>query len=788
MPKTDIFMQQGKLLVIYISLLCVLMGGIGALLISNHKRILDHEEMRQSNLELTLISEFIQDSLIRHDYAEIREFLSNWGKTRASVKKLRASFSNGFELLNYSAKDASSRMGVTVTQEIAFGDKIFKLEITRDASYVDNIINQFKNELLLEAFLIVLVIGTSLWYILKKYSITPMEKELLRRTDALVASEQLYRSVAANIPNGAVLIFNSKMKCLFAEGQGLDEIANFQEDMLGAELEDIFAGKAFYKVETLIREALKGNQVDDDDIVSKNKNLWIHAIPLPTESGRFERVLILTQDITESKNMLKDLEKSRVIAESANKAKSEFLANMSHEIRTPMNAIMGYSELLKTERDAKYTQDYLKGITSAGKNLLSTINDILDLSKIESGKLVMSYEPVSISDVAEDTFSIFKAAADAKGLSLNLDFQDGLPDYLFLDETRIHQILVNLVGNAIKFTNEGYVGLKVEHSYAGAEYINLKLTVYDTGIGIDEHQISAIFESFTQQDGQDTRKFGGTGLGLTITKRLTEMMGGKISVTSKVNEGSIFSLVFNNLKIAKYEKNDKHKLSLPDLDFAPATILVVDDVESNRLIIRNFLRNYSLTVIEAENGIEGLELVTKIKPDLILMDIQMPLMDGYEATKKIRAMDNMKNIPIIAVTASVYGDSERVKEIMDGYISKPFSKSELVLELIKFLKYKEIAGTAEVTTEAESYDIDGLTDADKLLIRETFIGRHKEVVALMITQEVVDYAKSLRTFGLEREINILVRFAEDLKDMADSFKVDEQEKALTDFGKTVMQI
>lgn len=518
------------------------------------------------------------------------------------------------------------------------------------------------------------------------------------------------------------------MRCIFAEGKGLPELDFDPKSIINKRLDELIDGKMYAKISRLIREAFEGRETDTDDIVYNNKNLWVHAIPpLPAIKNTDSKVLILTQDITERNIMLKELVNAREQAESASRAKSEFLANMSHEIRTPMNAILGYTELLRSERDLRMTQDYLKGISTAGKGLLAIINDILDLSKIEAGKLTLVFEPVSIRDILEDTVSIFKVTADNKGLSLNVDFCNDFPEYIYIDENRLQQILINLIGNAIKFTSEGYVNIKVEFSHMNDEQISFRVIIEDTGVGIAEDQLSNVFDSFTQQEKQDTRKFGGTGLGLTITKSLVEMMDGTIELNSTLNKGSVFTVSFGNIKIAKSVQIQKYMNSLPELDFEPATILVVDDVESNRNIIRNFMKNYSVTVIEAENGVEGgVELAQKIRPDIILMDIQMPIMDGFTATAKIRKIDHLKHIPIVAVTASVYGDRSRVDKVMEGgYISKPFSKYELVTYLAKFLPHNYMESKASDKEFVDSYNLSEISVESKQLIKKTFLGRDR---------------------------------------------------------------
>lgn len=776
MNSENTSLHKKTLALIYIFLLCLLIGSIGFLLIANHKRILGHEERRQANLEISLISEFMKDALIRHDYAEVREFLDSWSRTRTSVIKVDAKLMNGYQLYSYKSSESMSE-GIKVSKIIDFGDNQMLLEITKDGSFIGHIIDRFKNELLVEAFIIIALIGGSIWFILTKYSITPMERELLRSAAALKSSENLYRSVTANIPNGAVIILDENLNCIYAAGDALSDLGVTSDRLSGIRLGEIFSNSSYRIVEDLVLEAQNGRQADSDEVVVNDNKLWVQAIPLPEEG----MVLVLTQNVTETKELMQDLIEAREMAESSSRVKSEFLANMSHEIRTPMNAIMGYTELLKTERDDKYKNDYLAGISSAGRGLLNIINEILDLSKIESGRLVMAYEPFNLREMLLDIVAMFKAASYEKGMSLLHEIPDNLPEYLYMDESRLQQILVNLTGNAVKFTGEGYITLKVTCKEAAEGFVDLSIDVADTGMGIPEAELAKIFEAFTQQDGQDTRKFGGTGLGLTITKKLTEMMGGRISVKSWPNQGSVFTVSFPGVKIADYQRQEKQKVSLPSIDFEPATVLVVDDVESSRHVVRNFLKDYSVSVMEAENGLEGIELAKKIKPDIILMDIQMPVMDGYTATERIRQIERLKDVPVVAVTASVYGDTERVLKTMDGFISKPFSKSELVYELARHMKYKEITST-DINLQPEAYDLSKLAPEEITAVRERFENYYLEISELMITQDVSAFAEELSRFAMKYEIKPLITFGEDLKGYTESFKIDEMEKALAELA------
>ncbi|MCP5054982.1 MAG: response regulator [bacterium] len=488
-------------------------------------------------------------------------------------------------------------------------------------------------------------------------------------------------------------------------------------------------------------------------------------------------------------------------AEKANQAKSEFLANMSHEIRTPMNAILGFTGIMESEVTNQRHKNFLEAVSASGKTLLRLINDILDLSRVEAGKMELQVEAVDIRGIITEIRQVFSNKIKKKDLDFHMETDPSLPPAVMLDGLRVRQVLLNLVANAVKFTDRGFIKLSVDisnHSHGETDSaVDIVFTVRDSGIGIPQSQQQGIFQAFRQQDGQQMDKYGGTGLGLAITRRIVTLMGGEISVQSREGEGSTFRVTLENVSPAKdsVETGKNIKPDIGRIGFKKSSVLLVDDSALNRQLLMEFLAHTPIDFIEADNGRQALEMARKYRPDLVMMDMKMPVMNGMEATRKLKADSELKNIPVIMITASALKQQqEQIRQAgSDGFLDKPVNKEDLVIELMNFLPYSTGESGTSADVPADAPDLSPHTRAKlpelvAILRGDDLTRRWKTLSETLILDELGDFSRELERLDRTYRSGILSGWARRLSGDVRTFDLVKIEETLSYFPRLVEEV
>ncbi len=416
----------------------------------------------------------------------------------------------------------------------------------------------------------------------------------------------------------------------------------------------------------------------------------VNVLPVRNPEGEVSMVAEFIRDVTSTRLMERELRVAKEAAEAADKAKSDFLASMSHEIRTPMNGVLGMLDLALDTDLSEEQREYLEAAQNSAESLLSLINDILDFSKIEAGMVELDVQAFRLRKRLSALSTMFVHRAAEKGVEFSIEVEDFVPDSLEGDPMRLRQVLVNLIGNALKFTEKGSIRLIVRSVLAEGEDVVLEFTVRDTGVGIERKYLESIFDRFVQADASITRRYKGTGLGLAISKRLVDLMEGDMAVESEPGKGSAFRFTARFARGVLEEEASASREPLPKLPSGSVRVLLAEDHPINRLFLEKYLRKLGCVVFSVKDGTEVLPALRTGEYDIVLMDIAMPRMDGIEATRQIRAAHDSRvpsSIPVIAMTAhAMAGDREYfLEQGLDDYVGKPVNTDNLRSVLLKYV-------------------------------------------------------------------------------------------------------
>jgi len=568
-----------------------------------------------------------------------------------------------------------------------------------------------------------------------------------------------------------------------------------KHEIEGKTTEELWGKEIFEdKIKEKFLEAFAGKQVRFQDWFSyKNlgtKFMDVTYQPIFGPRGKVEAITVNTSDITDLKNTQVELEKAKNEAEKANKAKSEFLANMSHEIRTPLNSVIGFTELLETQIENINHQKHLKSIKAGGRALLTIINDILDLSKIEAGKMELSYEPINFHTLVEEILQIFSIQLDEKKLTFETKLSRKLPDYVLLDEIRLRQILFNLVGNAIKFTEKGGIKLTIKELNRGNDKSTIQIIVRDSGIGIPKDQQDYIFKAFKQQAGQNTRRYGGTGLGLTISKKLVEAMNGEISLQSIEKQYSEFTIIFKDVDTSNQIKQEKElmKSSEFEIKYDKSNILVIDKDNNNCQLIKENFMNSNLNIISVSDGDKKQIGSLNLKPKLVLLDVNIKESEGYEILQWIKEQKKFKNIPIVAMSTGVIDSKEYG---FNGYLSKPIKRSELIATILKYIRHRKIRISKqkkenfEPNSDLKNIKMHPNYEYIREQLKNKFFVEWKKVTRDSLSDDIEKFAKELELFSIENNLEQVYEYSILLLEHLSSFDLAEISAGLNSFPKII---
>jgi len=627
---------------------------------------------------------------------------------------------------------------------------------------------------------------------------------------ALRQSEEKYKHLVSNartaiikIDTNGIITFMNEFACELFEYSEKEAIGKHVVGIIVPIYDSNNNGLAEMINDFIINTIKESSTIEENENITKSgKRIWVSWAnkAILDANGDVAEIISSGVDITDRKTTERALEAAKKEADEANRLKSEFLANMSHEIRTPMNAIIGFSNILQQKIDDPRYKSFIDKIVISGNSLLELINDILDLSKIEAGQLAIQKTKINLFEIINEIPLIFTEISERKRVPLIIEIDENLPKTLLLDGLRLRQILLNLVSNALKFTEKGQVNVSVafcQNKYSLLDSIDLEIKVKDTGIGIPESQKQKIFEAFRQIEGQSSKKYGGTGLGLAITKSLIELMNGSVSVESKIGEGSIFTIHISGVEFFNNEELIKKEEPVFYTHFSPASILHVEDVAANRELISLYLEEFpELVITEAENGRQALELLKNFKPNLILMDIEMPELNGIDTSKIIKTDDNLRNIPIIALTANATKEEiAKYSIFFNDYITKPINDIVLYKTIAKYLEHqKESIVKKDSNTQNESNElanlnlqIQNLTSNAQFVVefKTQIVPLHHDLLEILSVDNLKSFAKRIEKIAEAYDISAMKTYSDYLMQSINNFNLGKINQLLNYFKDAI---
>lgn len=581
-----------------------------------------------------------------------------------------------------------------------------------------------------------------------------------------------------HLSNFPIIVFNSKNKLSLISDSACEFLGITKNDT-NVMIQDIFDSD---------NEILNENNTGKEYKCSLNNSICELSIQKVIDNyGDTVGYVVIIYDLTEKNKMISELEKAKIEAENASKAKENFLANISHEIRTPLNVVLGMNEMIYNETDIKLIKEYSNNIDEAGKNLLNTINDVLDFSKIQSGKLDIVKSDYNLKETVTNITKLLRKKFEAKGLLLNVDISNDIPQTLIGDKMRIEQILLNLMDNSLKYTAAGKIKVEVNVQKIDKDNVNVIISVKDTGCGISKNDIDNLFTSFKRLEEDKNRVFEGTGLGLAITKKLIDAMNGKIEVESEVGVGSKFTIIIPH-EISTSKENIKEEINTEvistneELDIPNINILAVDDNKTNLLVFKGLLKKTNAKIDTTLKGSDAIELFKSNNYDIVFLDHMMPEMDGIEVLKKIRELekDKERKTPVIALTANAMEGSkeEYLSYGFNDYLSKPVNGAALKNMLKKYLFNNEssdkIIPNIEKPTNIETKEEKETQISNQNEQRE-FIEDKKEEQSKIEQRDFID-EKEEPTNDIKKDIHPIREFIEDKKEHINSDLINSFEK------------